>query len=384
MCSASLAVSSAPNNKVCRVGPTGGVMNTPGCRGKSANDNCTSVRASQAKCLNATGKYRDSNGIIQNGSTLTCVERICKDGYILWLHNLRNGGYQPYGLCQSKTRMQQLCDQGKNCDPGCKCVLNEIEYTWSSGWTNGMKTAAYHEDEMCTCQEVDEQVKRVSCKYKFSVSCGDDTPNAGYTFIDKDINITQAELGQAETRQWYNFTDEDITACENGVVMDEDNEGQLSDAAKNLFRKMYNRDKEEVEKNKLAWMKEYCYQPVDFVDAGMSYIGDSDGTSLNSNYSGNSGNHVAINNAKSVLSSFFARAESDASVWKNAEGKFNAARLASDLTSAVVLGTVGGVVSAVVIKKNQVKKGFESLECYIHGYKVADWGDVFEASLRTR
>lgn len=59
------------------------------------------------------------------------------------------------------------------------------------------------------------------------------------------------------------------------------------------------------------------------------------------------------------------------SKWKDAEGKFNTARLASDSIAGVVLGTVGGVVTSTVIKKNQVKDGFEDLKCSIGGQSVA-------------
>ena len=89
-----------------------------------------------------------------------------------------------------------------------------------------------------------------------------------------------------------------------------------------------------------------------------------------------------IESAKSTLAAFTGRAEKEASVWKDGEGNFNKARLASDLTAGVVLGTVGGVVSGVVIKKNQKKKGFEALNCSVGGQKVADWGDSFQVSYR--
>ncbi len=383
VCSASLA-SNVPDNKVCRVGPTGGVMNTPRCDGKSEGADCTSRSASEARCSNATGRYKGSDGT-KYGTVLTCKERICNEGYILWLHNLSNGGYQPYGLCQSKSVLQKLCDQGKGCPPGCKCVLNEIDYTWISGWTKGMKTPAYHEDEMCVCrEEVDEKIKAVSCKYSFKVRCPAGTPREGYAFIDKEINMTQEELKDPETKEWYDFTEEDINACADGVVIDNSDKSQLSETAKKLFDKMFNKDTEVFTANAGKWVEENCYQPVDF-DNDMSYTGGAGGASFDSTYTtGVNVNSAEINNAKSVLSAFFAKAESDVSVWKNAEGEFNTARLASDLGAAVVLGTVGGVVSSVVIKKAQVKKGFESLQCYMHGYKVADWGDVFEASLRTR
>lgn len=89
-----------------------------------------------------------------------------------------------------------------------------------------------------------------------------------------------------------------------------------------------------------------------------------------------------VADAKSKISSFFTSAESGASVWRDAEGKFNTARLASDLTAGVVLGTVGGVVSGVVIKKKQVEKGFDALHCTVGGQTVADWGDEFSVGLR--
>jgi len=86
--------------------------------------------------------------------------------------------------------------------------------------------------------------------------------------------------------------------------------------------------------------------------------------------------------AEKTLNKFVQDAESNRSVWKNAEGKFNTTRLASDITAGVVLGTVGGVVTGVIIKKNQVKKGFEALNCSVGGQKVADWGDEFSVGLQ--
>ena len=65
------------------------------------------------------------------------------------------------------------------------------------------------------------------------------------------------------------------------------------------------------------------------------------------------------------------------SKWRTVDGKFNYARLASDATAGVVLGTTGALVTASVIKKKQVEDGFESLECTVGGQHVGDWGDVF-------
>ena len=71
------------------------------------------------------------------------------------------------------------------------------------------------------------------------------------------------------------------------------------------------------------------------------------------------------------------------SVWKNKEGKFNTARLVSDATAGVVLGTVGSIITSKIIKKNQVKQGFEDLRCVIGGQDVANWGDEFRVGIVT-
>ncbi len=67
--------------------------------------------------------------------------------------------------------------------------------------------------------------------------------------------------------------------------------------------------------------------------------------------------------------------------WRDAEGKFNTARLASDSIAGVVLGTVGGIVTSKLVKKNQLKKGFEDLSCNVGGQKVADYGDTFRVGM---
>ena len=69
-------------------------------------------------------------------------------------------------------------------------------------------------------------------------------------------------------------------------------------------------------------------------------------------------------------------------VWKDAQGNFNTARLASDSIAGVVLGTAGGLITSHVVKKNQVKTGFEDIQCTVGGQKVADWGDEFTVGIR--
>ena len=69
-------------------------------------------------------------------------------------------------------------------------------------------------------------------------------------------------------------------------------------------------------------------------------------------------------------------------VWRDAEGEFNRARLASDMTAGVVLGTAGGLVTSHVMKKKQVENGFEDIQCTIGGQTVAGWGDEFQVGIQ--
>ena len=70
------------------------------------------------------------------------------------------------------------------------------------------------------------------------------------------------------------------------------------------------------------------------------------------------------------------------SVWTDDDGGFNTARLVSDSVAGVVLGTVGGVVTSKIIKKNQLKKGMETFRCTIAGQDVASMGDEFNVSVQ--
>lgn len=87
-----------------------------------------------------------------------------------------------------------------------------------------------------------------------------------------------------------------------------------------------------------------------------------------------------INSAMSVLNSFAASAK--VSVWKDKDGNFNTARLASDSVAGVVLGTAGGLISNHLIKKSQVKNGMEDIRCTVGGQVVAEYGDEFMVGMQ--
>lgn len=94
----------------------------------------------------------------------------------------------------------------------------------------------------------------------------------------------------------------------------------------------------------------------------------------------NSQARAAIISAGGVLDSIVAGFGK--SKWKNAQGEFNTARLASDSIAAVVLGTAGGLITSSVMKKHQVEDGFEDLKCVIGGQPVAGWGDEFRVGIQ--
>ena len=70
------------------------------------------------------------------------------------------------------------------------------------------------------------------------------------------------------------------------------------------------------------------------------------------------------------------------SVWRDKQGNFNTARLASDSIAAVVLGTTGALVTSNIVKKNQVSGGFEDINCQVGGQTVAGWGDQFSVGIQ--
>ncbi len=63
--------------------------------------------------------------------------------------------------------------------------------------------------------------------------------------------------------------------------------------------------------------------------------------------------------------------------WVNETGGFNTTRLLSDSIAGVVLGTTGALITGSVVKKNQVKTGFEDVGCAVGGQPVAGYADEF-------
>ena len=93
-------------------------------------------------------------------------------------------------------------------------------------------------------------------------------------------------------------------------------------------------------------------------------------------------NYIKIRGLYGDLTNIHKKFSGNISVWKNADGKFNTARLASDSIAGVVLGTAGGLITSNVVKKNQIENGFEDIKCTIGGQNVAAWGDQFRVGIQ--
>ena len=196
--------------------------------------------------------------------------------------------------------------------------------------------------------------------------CADETKNWTYTAGARTGQcVVKEQKQQNEEPCYYNYTG--YIRCPNGNFSLEmkqykleksDLEGKSCDE----FKRLYENDVNASETLRAKICAEKQSAVVVTVPVGPS--------------------ETQIKDARDTLKTFAANAESNASGWKTAEGKFNTTRLASDLTAGVVLGTVGGVVSGVVIKKKQVEKGFDALHCTVGGQKIADWGDTFTVGLQ--
>lgn len=214
-----------------------------------------------------------------------------------------------------------------------------------------------------------------NCTYAFRVKCTNGTEVTGLTGYPIVVNYNQTSLKSVQAK--YGLSDDEIKQCVNNKALDNSN---------TLYVKMWNVDNNDFA-NKLKTDAALNKQILNFCASHGGYNGEDNGGNANPVIYNHDATVVGpdatiIKNAQNVLSAFTARAKSEASGWKTEDGKFNTMRLASDLSAGVVLGTVGGVVSGVVIKKKQVEKGFDALHCTVGGQTIADWGDTFSVGLQ--
>lgn len=382
----------ADAGETCGQWGTGGSAEQKACKDDKGNwknvDSDCQDKIQGAKVAKCKKNGTDDNG----GDIISCVARECKDGYLLWTTSKRKEidvveepgrkvGSQ--GSCKLKTKLQERCDNGcKKCNPDEKCVLKEVTVTNYS-----KNIAAFIGEEMCVCQATKQ-----SCDEKYHGK-----PKRVYCCLAEEKGIAKwvgdDDTGHCECVNPDEIWDEKTNTCikkPSETVVDEYIEClyylnvDIQCKNGNSFNKnvAVKLDPNKIKQSECELLKKNMTDLERLITTGQGEI-SSYSDLIKSVCGDNQGiiGQKEIREAKAKLTNFFRDAEKNASVWKTEDGGFNAARLASDLTAGVVLGTVGGVVSGHVIKKKQIEKGFEVLHCAVGGQTVADWGDEFKIRL---
>ena len=364
---------------VCSPQNSGGGDARAACEGKEEGETCNSNGASNATC-----EYR----VMKTGESpvLTCVAFECKNSYLLQTtYCVGNRGYKD-GKCVGGRRRSIVVEESTvpAKDGSQKPPMEEV-----NGEKEQLKVGSHgicrkpvctncgcDQNQTCVLNKVvvknkmrDKTTTKIMDAYINEAACVCVDNNGGNGDNGGNENTPVVDPGDSCV---YHF-DGDVICLDGRVVKYGGYDLVLTDEQKQGFtcEKFNEQFKNDLDKL-LKLAPELCEQGQGGSSQGLSQGGGNGGGSAN----------VSLENAKTTVSKFFADAKGNLSVWKTAEGKFNTARLASDLTAGVVLGTVGGVVSGVVIKKKQVEKGFDALHCAVGGQTIADWGDTFTVGLR--
>ena len=406
-----MALLSTPNAwGECSSGsPEGGKNCTPGqgrsdnyekiiCANKNVGDPCETNGAAVARCIQ------------QADGGKSCAAVKCDDGFYLWLTSKAsnanrvstvthveihpdkntvnvNDKLQSMGKCYSWDELSATCL--KKCDKTCSeeyevCVPNIIRVTNRSynpkkhQWETYQDVWGYDGERRCACSQKTcaDQFPQDTAKRKCCEEGGNwnDETNSCDCPDDKKWDEKQQKCVEKETKPQQQqlpkkpcvFTRRLMVVCEDGTVGEEELTIILTEA------------------EAAAWNQPNCPTPEQIKDR------DPQGLERLENFQKqqleickNRKKQKAISEASKVWDEFVAYAKDDSNktVWKTKDGEFNKARLISDATASVVLGTVGGVVSSKIIKKKQIEKGFDVLHCTVGGQTVADWGDEFTIGL---
>jgi hypothetical protein len=376
----------------------------------TAHETCTKTGASVAEC-------------ISNGGANSCAALECDGDHLLYTTLRNNAGVRrkeievvdtklsdfkdlyvgekvgSQGLCRSRQELETLCSNSCACDnSGEKCVLNEVTVRNRKkyGESGKQDVQAFIGEEVCICvpKSCDERYtepEAVQCcelkdkglnvdwneELKKCECVGEDAGKILDLENEQCVDEQQSDDGQGEWRNCvYEF--KASAHCSGKIVEMYKKEPFLVPVTKQDAEKIGAKKCEDFKKSADAFKdlnNKYKQEFDELVKkwcAKVTVSGDN----------GNNNNDAEIQAAKQSLDAFMTTALNNRNVWKNKDGQFNTSRLASDLTAGVVLGTVGGIVSANVIKKKQIEKGFDALHCTVGGQKVADWGDQFNVGFR--
>lgn len=310
---------------------------------------CVSVaeKSSEQQCLDSYGKEyvneecvcEESKNLIQSSDKKTCV---CKDKHT-WngeegkcVHNDKNDCDTTGGTWDS-TNNKCKCNAPYTKESGTKCMCINSDYGWVDDKDKSkgckMTNSALKKNECDTAKKTDSRVYWGSGECK----CMDDKNSLefkGSQCVEK-IEYKQCKRLGAQA-EW------DVIKGECRCL----DSNKTFSGGKCEHTKEYLSEQEELKK---AAEKKTAEEDI---------------------------KNFATKNLDSVVTKI------DRSKWRDADGNFNTARLASDSVAAVVLGTAGGLISSKVIKKKQVENGFEDIKCTIGDQEVADWGDEFQVGIQ--
>lgn len=380
------------NTTLCWKNNGGSIGGTNACQNKRADDSCSTTGTAEAKCQTIDGL-----------EGLRCTAKKCKPGYFLWVTSKRSKNVKSYEDYQS----QGVCIHESWCDTWCATCPDCTECK--------LHTFTWHEipatDEIC---------------YSTKNTSNNDTTPAPDSDPgldpqnDKGCNLTFADGTPIENVDWaesakpgYDDTDNKITLIKTPV--------------RNITSVYKNKNNEIIKQNESNFSDNY-YENVphlfDLTHINNSQIPQSerdkytdavaiifkcnngkpeitpivsvpvpgtpnpnDGITLGFECeSGTMCQKFDVFSAIDEQISYLQRLDdhffTGSSVWKTDAGKFNTARLASDSIAGVVLGTAGGIITSKIVKKNQIKNGFEDLKCTIGGQVVATYGDEFTVNVK--
>lgn len=330
-----------------------------------------------------------------------CAARECESDHVLWLTNTRNPAPQSQGRCFNRSKMDAWCREGCGCAKDEICVLNEIDFKVVD---RSYTTRAFVGEEACHCVKDPNYVPPVeNCETKYAL---EEKVHPGRIQCCKWEEEQQKPVQWNETKHICECTEQGKILNSLGECVDKEEDtpeeegdcrytfrGFVKCNGKRVFKfKSFKLTAKQAKEWKLPSCKDgevvtiedqFAKDSAEFnkiVEEVCGKPNQYNGVPVPDDNGGNTDNEFI--DAQKRIDAFINNANLNKSVWKNEDGKFNTSRLASDLTAGVVLGTVGGLVSANIIKKKQLEKGYDALHCAIGGHKVADWGDVFEVGLR--
>ena len=355
---------------------------------------------------NPHSTYAECTYVLNHGKYVpSCAAKTCESGYHLWFWDNQGTGKYSMGVCRNEQQAQSYCTnwctdeyKDKNCTP----VLNGNRTTIRHNGTRHNLIDAF-----------------IGCEHETNntpkTPDSDPTPNPQ---TDTGCDLTFADGQTIENVDWAESAKPGYDDTDNKITL-------INTPVRNITSIYTNKDKEIIKQNESGFVANYDENAPHLFD--LTHINNSqipqterdkytdavaiifkcnngkpeitpivsvpvpgtpnpnNGTTLSLTCErGTQCQKFDVFSAIDEQISYLQGRDffTGSSVWKTDAGKFNTARLASDSIAGVVLGTAGGIITSKIVKKNQIKNGFEDLKCTIGGQVVATYGDEFTVSIK--